>query len=249
MCSTGKLTESRDEAVVVRLRVQGLGLRQIARSDRNVRRKRHFDETHLAFLERHLPARLILVRDHLDTHARALREIGQHVAGRKRRDQEVLGVVLARIAPERRARGATGNYLVLRIGRLRLSREAAGVERGEPMNAGGVRGALERILASPDFHASARNRRFLEYLVEETLAGRADQLKGLTLAIDVFGRDAAAFDPERDPVVRIEAAKLRRSLDERRGRHNWRAFQRYVYSDLSAILLKLDPAHVFGGPK
>ena len=57
------------------------------------------------------------------------------------------------------------------------------------MNAASVREALERILASPGFDASARNRRFLEYLVEETLAGRADRLKGLTIAIDVFGRD------------------------------------------------------------
>jgi adenylate cyclase len=80
------------------------------------------------------------------------------------------------------------------------------------MNAASVRGALESILASPGFDASARNRRFLEYLVEETLAGRADRLKGLTIAIDVFGRDAATFDRESDPVVRIEAAKLRRRL-------------------------------------
>jgi TolB-like protein len=80
------------------------------------------------------------------------------------------------------------------------------------MNAASVREALERILASPGFEASARNHRFLEYLVEETLAGRADRLKGLTIAIDVFGRDAATFDRESDPVVRIEAAKLRRRL-------------------------------------
>ena len=81
------------------------------------------------------------------------------------------------------------------------------------MNGAGVREALERILASPGFDASARNRRFLEYIVEETLAGRADRLKGLTIAIDVFGRDAATFDARHDPVVRIEAAKLRRSLE------------------------------------
>ena len=80
------------------------------------------------------------------------------------------------------------------------------------MNAASVRKALERILASPGFDASARNRRFLEYIVEETLAGRADRLKGLTIAIDVFGRDAT-IDPQHDPVVRIEAAKLRRSLE------------------------------------
>jgi adenylate cyclase len=80
------------------------------------------------------------------------------------------------------------------------------------MNAAGVRTALERILTNPDFDASARNRHFLEYIVEETLAGRADRLKGLTIAIDVFGRDAT-LDPQHDPVVRSEAAKLRRGLE------------------------------------
>jgi TolB-like protein len=80
------------------------------------------------------------------------------------------------------------------------------------MNVASVRKELERILASPSFDASARHRRFLEYIVEETLAGRADRLKGLTIAIDVFGRDAATFDAQHDPVVRIEAAKLRRRL-------------------------------------
>jgi adenylate cyclase len=81
------------------------------------------------------------------------------------------------------------------------------------MNAASVREELERILASSGFDASARNRRFLQYVVEETLAGRADRLKGLTIAIDVFGRDAATFDPQLDPVVRIEAARLRRRLE------------------------------------
>jgi adenylate cyclase len=80
------------------------------------------------------------------------------------------------------------------------------------MNAASVREGLERILVSPGFEASARNRRFLAYIVGETLAGRADRLKGLTIAIDVFGRDAT-IDPQHDPVVRIEAAKLRRSLE------------------------------------
>jgi adenylate cyclase len=76
----------------------------------------------------------------------------------------------------------------------------------------GVRKQLQRILASPNFEASERNRRFLEYIVEETLAGRDDRLKGVTIAIDVFGRDAT-IDPQQDPVVRVEAAKLRRRLD------------------------------------
>lgn len=80
------------------------------------------------------------------------------------------------------------------------------------MNTAGVREELERILGSPRFEASERSRRFLEYVVDETLGDRADRLRGETIAIDVFGRDAT-IDPRHDPVVGIEAAKLRRSLE------------------------------------
>ena len=75
-----------------------------------------------------------------------------------------------------------------------------------------VRGQLQRILVSPAFEASERRRRFLRYIVDETLAGRADRLKGYTLAIAVFERDDS-FDPQTDPVVRLEARRLRRALE------------------------------------
>jgi adenylate cyclase len=77
---------------------------------------------------------------------------------------------------------------------------------------GAIREALERILASADFDASERNRRFLRHVVEETLAGRADRIKGYSVAMAVFDREAS-FDPQIDPIVRIEASRLRRSLD------------------------------------
>jgi TolB-like protein len=75
-----------------------------------------------------------------------------------------------------------------------------------------VRRELDRILSSPDFEASTRNRRFLRHVVEETLAGRADRIKAYSIAIGVFGR-GDDFDPQQDSIVRIEAARLRRSLD------------------------------------
>lgn len=71
---------------------------------------------------------------------------------------------------------------------------------------------LERILASKDFDASGRNRRFLRHVVEETLGGRADRIKAYSIATSVFGRDQS-FDPQNDPIVRIEAGRLRRSLE------------------------------------
>lgn len=75
-----------------------------------------------------------------------------------------------------------------------------------------IRAQLDRILASDAFDASGRNRNFLRYVVEETIAGRAGYIKGYAVAQSVFGR-GADFDPQLDPVVRIEASRLRRSLE------------------------------------
>ncbi len=71
---------------------------------------------------------------------------------------------------------------------------------------------LERMLSSPGLPASERRRTFLRFIVEETLAGRAERLKGYTIALAVFGRDET-FDSQSDPVVRLEARRLRRDLD------------------------------------
>ncbi len=51
----------------------------------------------------------------------------------------------------------------------------------------------------------------LAYLVEEMLAGRGGELKGYTIGTSVFGR-APDFDAQSDPVVRLEARRLRRDL-------------------------------------
>ena len=75
-----------------------------------------------------------------------------------------------------------------------------------------IRAALERVLASADFDASERNRSFLRHVVEETLAGRAERIKAYNIATTVFGRDDR-FDPQLDSIVRIEAGRLRRSLE------------------------------------
>ena len=75
-----------------------------------------------------------------------------------------------------------------------------------------IRAQLERILASPDFNVPERARAFLKYVVTETLSGRADRIKAYSIAIEVFGR-GASFDPQSDPVVRIEAGRVRRALE------------------------------------
>jgi adenylate cyclase len=75
-----------------------------------------------------------------------------------------------------------------------------------------IRDELELIDASSAFDASRRNRAFLRFVVEETLAGRRDQIKAYTIGTCVLQRDDA-FDPQADPIVRIEASRLRRSLE------------------------------------
>jgi adenylate cyclase len=76
-----------------------------------------------------------------------------------------------------------------------------------------IREQLVRILNSGPFHQSHRRQRFLEYLVNETLAGRGERLKGYNIALEVFDRPET-FDPTTDPLVRIEAARLREKLRE-----------------------------------
>lgn len=71
---------------------------------------------------------------------------------------------------------------------------------------------LTRIQSSAAMGSSARHRRFLSFVVEETLAGRADRLKAYTIATGAFGR-ADDFDPQQDSIVRIEAGRLRRALE------------------------------------
>ena len=75
-----------------------------------------------------------------------------------------------------------------------------------------VRAQLQRVLACKDFDASDRNRRFLGYVVEETLAGHTQHIKAYSIATLVFGREPS-FDPQSDPIIRIEASRLRRSLE------------------------------------
>ena len=76
-----------------------------------------------------------------------------------------------------------------------------------------IRQQMDRIIHSGPFHQSRRRQRFLEYLVNETLAGRGERLKAYNVALEVFDRPET-FDATVDPLVRIEAARLREKLRE-----------------------------------
>ena len=74
-----------------------------------------------------------------------------------------------------------------------------------------VRQQLDRMLASPTFQQVDRLKRFLSFIVTETIAGRGDQLKEYVVGVQVFDKEAS-FDPRTDPIVRVQARRLRARL-------------------------------------
>jgi len=71
---------------------------------------------------------------------------------------------------------------------------------------------LHCILTSPEFKATDAQKSFLKFVVETVLSGRSHEIKGYTVATQVFGR-GADFNQTVDPIVSIQANKLRRALE------------------------------------
>jgi serine/threonine-protein kinase len=74
-----------------------------------------------------------------------------------------------------------------------------------------IRAQLERILSSGTFSRSGRLVRFLRFSVEQALSGNQDCLKEQTIGIQAFDRKPD-YDPRIDPIVRVEARRLRSKL-------------------------------------
>jgi tetratricopeptide (TPR) repeat protein len=74
-----------------------------------------------------------------------------------------------------------------------------------------IRAALEHMAGSEAFRGSPQLVSFLRYVVEATLRGDSDRIKGYTIAVEALGRPDD-FDPQADPIVRVEAMRLRRAL-------------------------------------
>jgi len=91
------------------------------------------------------------------------------------------------------------------------SDETAPVLNGIP--AAEIRGQLDLILRSRAFIQSHRIRRFLQFVVEESLLGQPHRLKEYLIGLEVFDR-REAFDPRVDSIVRVEARRLRYKLEE-----------------------------------
>lgn len=76
-----------------------------------------------------------------------------------------------------------------------------------------IEGQLERILASSEFRRSTQLGRFLRFTVCQALAGEPGGAKECLIAMHIFGR-RPDYDPATDPIVRVEARRLRRKLAE-----------------------------------
>src|SRR5580700_4241418 len=78
--------------------------------------------------------------------------------------------------------------------------------------AASIQEELQRILSSPTFLNARRPSQFLRFIVEGTLAGE-ERIKEYLIGVEVFERPQD-YDPKDDPVVRIEAGRLRKKLSE-----------------------------------
>jgi TolB-like protein len=75
-----------------------------------------------------------------------------------------------------------------------------------------VRAALERLTQSEGFRNSPQLATFLGFTVEAVLRGERERIKAYTIAVEALGR-GERFDPQTDPIVRVEATRLRRAVE------------------------------------
>jgi tetratricopeptide (TPR) repeat protein len=109
---------------------------------------------------------------------------------------------------------------MLRSARPLLQEEPCVTAHGEDHLAEGHRdvgaaeasAALERVCTSQAFRSAPQLTAFLRFIVQRTLEGRQHEIKGYTIAVEALGR-RPDFDPIADPIVRVEAGRLRRAME------------------------------------
>lgn len=72
---------------------------------------------------------------------------------------------------------------------------------------------LSKVCTSSELKPKYKLCELLNYLVRETLSGRSEQIKNYSIGLDIFNR-SEDFNPELDPIVRIEVGRLRNSLNK-----------------------------------
>ncbi|MCB1434344.1 MAG: hypothetical protein KDK75_18095, partial [Alphaproteobacteria bacterium] len=92
-----------------------------------------------------------------------------------------------------------------------MAEQGTVVESGTPADPALVREHLGHVLSSAEFSASPQLAAFLTYVVERKLEGADDRIKAYTIATEALGRPDS-FDPQSDPIVRVQARRLRQAL-------------------------------------
>ncbi|MDQ2082403.1 hypothetical protein RA307_19625 [Xanthobacteraceae bacterium Astr-EGSB] len=150
------------------------------------------------------------VRSHAsgDLRIESSHRIGSASSSRRRRDRRSGGAV-SRVSDRRAAlmfvKPSPSRSATSEMGK-RMDSESRTAVGGDE-----VHEALRRVFAGPAFARSPQLRRLLEYLVERALAGD-QQIKEYTIAVAALGRPGS-FDPDHDASVRVQAGRLRRSLN------------------------------------
>lgn len=72
---------------------------------------------------------------------------------------------------------------------------------------------VETVLQSGLFAKAPRLREFFQYICERHFAGESELIKEYSIALEALGR-SSDFDPKQDSIVRVEAHRLRKRLEE-----------------------------------
>lgn len=86
---------------------------------------------------------------------------------------------------------------------------------------------LRRVLQSKQFSSAPKRSRFLEFVAEQAFQGNGDKINEYLIGVEVYGR-GEGFDPQQDPIVRVQAHEIRRSL------------RKYYEEDGSQSVLRID---------
>ncbi|MEO8306029.1 MAG: hypothetical protein ABI724_18110 [Betaproteobacteria bacterium] len=79
---------------------------------------------------------------------------------------------------------------------------------------------LNRLIDSDALRRAPSHTRLLRYLVERRIAGDAAAFRETSIALEVFRRDPATYDPQTDPIVRVTIRRLRERLETHYARYN-----------------------------
>lgn len=94
-----------------------------------------------------------------------------------------------------------------------MSQKSGEKDLPDPLSDSMVRSQLDRILASEMFSRSERLSSFLKFIVEQAIAGQVAALKERVIGEELYG-NGSHFDGTTQPVVRVDARRLRDKLRE-----------------------------------